>query len=157
MRPLTSDQWARNRGDSKPARSQVTERSRTEKKREEEKKKDEKKPDGQVVDVAKGNEEKAPDAKYLAEHDNKVQKETKAREQTPFYRNAMPQQTAPQAREGAGHESQEQAKQVGNNGIGADDRPMAPGDHKPAFEVPDAHRKQEIALKPEPDSQGLGP
>jgi TonB family protein len=157
MRPLTSDQWARNRGDSKPAKSQVTQRPPTEKKREEEKKKDEKKPDGQVVDVAKGNDEKAPDAKYLAEHDNKVQKETKAREQTPFYRNAMPQQTAPQAREGAGHQSQEQAKMTGNNGIGADDRPMTPGDHKPAFEVPDAHRKQEIALKQEPDSQGIGP
>jgi TonB family protein len=157
MRPLSSQQWTKNRGESKPARSQVTERPRLEKKREEEKKKDEKKPDGQVVDVAKGNDEKAPDAKYLAEHDNKVQKETKAREQTPFYRNAMPQQTAPQARDGVGHESQEQAKLSGNNGIGADDRPMTPGDHKPSFEIPDAKRKQEIALKTDPDSQGPGP
>ncbi|WP_224362335.1 energy transducer TonB family protein [Hyalangium versicolor] len=157
MRPLTADQWAKNRGESKPAKSQVTERPRLDKKKEEEKKKDETRPNGQVVDVAKGNEEKAPDAKYLAEHDNKVEKETKAKVQTPFYRNAMPQQTAPQNRDGAGQQSQEQPKLAGNNGIGADDRPMSPGDHKPKFEVPDAHRKQEIALKTDPDSKGPGP
>jgi TonB family protein len=154
MRPLTADQWAKNRGQSTPSKTQVTERPRAQEKKEE--KKDEKKPDGQVVDVAKGNEQKAPDAKYLAEHDNKVDKETKAREQTPFYRNAMPQRTAPQSREGAGREQIEQPKMAGNNGIGQDDRPMSPQDHKPSFEIPDAHRKQEIAMKTDPDSQGPG-
>ncbi|WP_224245303.1 energy transducer TonB [Hyalangium gracile] len=156
MRPLSADQWAKNRGESKPAKSTVTERPRLEKKKEEEKKKDEKRPDGQVVDVAKGNEQKAPDAKYLAEQDNKVEKETKAREQTPFYRNAMPQRTANQSRDGVGNQTEEQPQVAGNNGVGSDDQPMSPGDRKPAFEVPDAHRKQEIALKTEPDSQGPG-
>jgi TonB family protein len=156
MRPLSSNQWAKNRGPSKPSKSQVSERPRLQEKKEE-KKKDEKRPDGQVVDVAKGNEEKAPDAKYLAEHDNKVQKETRSKEQTPNYRNAMPQRTAPQTREGAGRDSEEPPKVAGNNGVGTDDLPMSPGDHKPAFEVPDAHRKQEIALKPNEDSSGLGP
>jgi TonB family protein len=155
MRPLTANQWAKNRGDSKPAKSQVTERQRLQEKKEE-KKKDEKRPDGQVVDVAKGNDQKAPDAKYLAEHDNKVQKETRAREQTPFYRNAMPEQTAPQAREGVGHEQAQQPKLAGNNGVGTEDQPMSPGDRKPAFEIPDAHRKQEIALKTDPDTVGPG-
>jgi TonB family protein len=155
MRPLTSQQWAQNRGASKLSKSQVSERPRVQEKKEE--KKDEKRPNGQVVDVAKGNDEKAPDAKYLAEHDNKVQKETRAKEQTPFYRNAMPQKTAPQNREGAGHESEEAPKVAGNNGTGADDRPMSPGNHKSAFEVPDAHRKQEIALKEDQDKSGLGP
>ena len=152
VRPLTAEQWAKNRGQSTP--SKATERPRAQEKKDE--KKDEKKPDGQVVDVAKGNEQKAPDAKYLAERDNKVDKQTKAREQTPFYRNAMPQQTAPQSREGAGQQQVEQPKVAGNNGLGQDDRPMSPQDNKPSFQIPDAHRKQEIALKTDPDSQGPG-
>lgn len=155
MRPLTAEQWAKNRGESKPSKSQVTERPRLQEKKQEEKK-DEKKPNGQIVDVAKGNDQKAPDAKYLAEHDNKVEKETRAREQTPFYRNAMPQRTAQQQREGEGKAQIEQPKLAGNNGTGLDERPMTPEDHKPSFEVPDAHRKQEIALKTDPDSQGPG-
>lgn len=154
MRPLTAEQWAKNRGPSATSKPQVTERPRAQEKKEE--KKDEKKPDGQVVDLAKGNDQKAPDAKYLSEHDNKVAKETKAREQTPLYRNAMPQQTAPQSRDGAGKQQIEQPKLAGNNGIGQDDRPMSPQDHKPSFEIPDAHRKQEIAMKTDPDSEGPG-
>jgi TonB family protein len=153
VRPLTAEQWAKNRGESKPSKSQAT--SRLQEKKQEEKK-DEKKPDGQVVDVAKGNDQKAPDAKYLAERDNKVDKETRAREQTPFYRNAMPQQTAQQQREGQGQAQIEQPELAGNNGAGLDDRPMTPQDHKPSFEVPDAKRKQEIALKTDPESQGPG-
>jgi TonB family protein len=154
MRPLTAQEWTKNRGDSRLSKSQTNERPRLQEKKEE--KKDEKKPKGQVVDVAKGNDQKAPDAKYLAEHDNKVQKETRAKDQTPFYRNATPQRTAPQSREGVGQETVEQPKVAGNNGVGTDERPMSPGDNKPAFEIPDAHRKQEIAMKTEPDARGPG-
>jgi outer membrane biosynthesis protein TonB len=42
-------------------------------------------PKGQVVDVARGNNQIAPDAKYLAETNNRVKKETRAREQTNKY------------------------------------------------------------------------
>src|SRR5262249_12112486 len=66
-----------------------------------EEKKPEKAPNGQVVDVAPGNNQEAPDAKYLAEHDNKVDKESRAKNQTPFYRNAMPQTTARESRDGS--------------------------------------------------------
>jgi TonB family protein len=156
MRPLSAEQWAKNRGESKPSKSQVTERPRLQEKKQEEKKKDEKRPEGQVVDVAKGNDQKAPDTEYLAEHNNKVDKETRAREQTPFYRNAMPQRTAPQQREGEGAAQVEQPKIAGNNGTGLDDRPMTAENHKPSFEIPDARRKQEIALKTDPDSEGPG-
>ncbi|WP_148273411.1 TonB family protein [Stigmatella aurantiaca] len=151
MRPLTAEQWAKNRGEAKPSRSQ-TERPRAQEKKEE--KKEEQKPKGQVVDVARGNEQKAPDAKYLAERDNKVDKETRAREQTPFYRNATPQRTAPQSREGDG-QSEEQPRLSGNNGVGSDDQPMSQGQSRPSFEVPNARRKQEIALKTDPE-QGPG-
>lgn len=154
MRPLTAEQWAKNRGESRPSKTQMAERPRAQEKKEE--KKEDKKPQGQVVDVARGNEQQAPDAKYLAERDNKVDKETRAKEQTAQYRNAMPQRTAPQAREGDGRESEQQPQVAGNNGIGTEDTPMSPGDSKPAFEIPDARRKQEIALKKRPDPQGPG-
>jgi TonB family protein len=42
-------------------------------------------PKGQVVDVARGNNQVAPDAKYLAETNNRVKKETRAKEQTNKY------------------------------------------------------------------------
>jgi TonB family protein len=154
VRPLTADQWAKNRGESRPSKSQATERPRAQEKKEE--KKVEKRPDGQVVDVARGNDQKAPDAKYLAERDNKVEKETRAKDQTPFYRNAMPQQTARQSREGSNASPVEQPSLAGNNGVGTDDRPMSQAENKAAFELPDARRKQEIALKTDPDSRGPG-
>ena len=151
MRPLNSEQWAKNRGESKPSKAQA-ERPRAQEKKEE--KKEEQKPNGQVVDVARGNEQKAPDAKYLAERDNKVDKETRAREQTPHYRNATPQRTAPQSREGTG-QTEEQPQVAGNNGLGSDDAPMSQGQSKPSFELPNSRRKQEIALKTDPE-QGPG-
>ncbi len=47
-------------------------------------------PHGQVVDVAEGNHQLAPDAKYLAESNNRVKHETRAREQTNHYSVAAP-------------------------------------------------------------------
>jgi len=74
-------------------------------------------PHGQVVDVAPGNGEVAPDAKYLAESANKVEKERRAKEQTPFYRNAMPRTTATNPQQGQGHDSVDKAQSAGNNGL----------------------------------------
>lgn len=45
-------------------------------------------PKGQVVDVAPGNEQIARDAKYLATTNNRVEKETRAKEQTNKYSRA---------------------------------------------------------------------
>ena len=74
-------------------------------------------PAGQVVDVAAGNDEKPADAKYLSEHDNSIAKETRAREQTPFYGKAMPRQTTVH-----GSDSKEQDNRIkGNQGTGTDD------------------------------------
>ena len=47
-------------------------------------------PAGQIVDVAPGNDQRSPDAKYLATTDNKVTKETKAKDQTNRYSRATP-------------------------------------------------------------------
>ncbi len=154
VRPLTAEEWSKNRGDSRSSKAQATERPRREEKKEE--KKDEKRPNGQVVAVEQGNEQKAPDAKYVAESDNKVEKETRAREQTPFYRNAKPQRTSPQAQQTPGQDSVEKPQVAGNGGLGQDDKPVSQGESKSSFEIPDVRRKQEIALKTDPDSQGPG-
>ena len=45
-------------------------------------------PKGQIVDVAPGNDQRSPDAKYLATTDNRVTKETRAKEQTNRYSRA---------------------------------------------------------------------
>lgn len=152
LRPLSAQDWARNRGQLNPNAPSLNQPL----KKKEEKKKPEKAPDGQVVDVAPGNKQEAPDAKYLAEHDNKVEKETRAKDQTPFYKNAMPRTTARQSREGSGQSEEQAAQLSGNNGQGADDRPMKEGGQKPAFELPDAKRKQEIAMKQDPNPEGPG-
>nr|WP_309897325.1 energy transducer TonB [Archangium sp.] len=154
LRPLSAQEWAKNRGPT-PQSSKTPQTGRpTEKKPEE--KKPEKLPKGQVVDVAPGNKEESPDAKYLAENNNKVEKETRAREQTPFYKNAMPQTTAPRMREGTGRSEEQEGSVAGNNGRGVDERPVAEGGKKPAFELPEAKSKQEIALKQDPNAPGPG-
>lgn len=153
VRPLTADQWAKNRGKANP-QSKVTERPKSQEKKPEEKK-PETDPKGQVVDVAPGNDQEAPDAKYLAESNNRVDKETRAREQTPFYRNAMPQRTAPQDQQGA--DTQAQTPRIaGNNGMGNDEKPMSEAGKKSALEIPDVRRKSEVAVKTDPNSRGPG-
>ena len=155
VRPLTADQWARNRGKADVnSKSQVAERPRVQEKKEEEKPDD--KPKGQVVDVAPGNDQVDPNAKYLAESNNRVEKETRAREQTPFYKNAMPQRTAPQDQAGVDSQPQQAPRIAGNNGMGNDDKPMSEGGQKPAFELPDARRKNEVAVKTDPNTRGPG-
>lgn len=68
MRTMSAKQWNKNRGSAqlpeKPAELH---------------------PKGQVVDVAPGNDRISPDAKYLAETNNKVEKQTRAREQSQKY------------------------------------------------------------------------
>ncbi|MFY0523809.1 energy transducer TonB family protein [Archangium gephyra] len=150
MRPMSAQEWAKNRG-PQPTNPQASPPGQ--KKPE---KKPEEKPKGQVVDVAPGNQQEAPDAKYLAEHNNKVEKETRAKDQTPFYRNAMPRTTARESREGSGASNETAPRVAGNNGTGADERPMKEGGKKSAFELPEAKKKQEIALKQDPDASGPG-
>ncbi|MFY1825449.1 energy transducer TonB family protein [Myxococcus fulvus] len=153
VRPMTESQWAKNRGQANTkTQPNLSNRPRVEEKKPEEKK-PETRPEGQVVDLAPGNEQEAPDAKYLAEHNNRVDKETRAREQTPFYRNAMPQRTAPQKQDGADVEPTA-PRIAGNNGMGNDDRPLAEGGQKFAFEIPDIHKKNEVKVKSDPTSPG---
>jgi len=47
-------------------------------------------PEGQIVDVAPGNDQRPKDAKYVAETNNTVKKETRAKQQTDKYSRATP-------------------------------------------------------------------
>jgi TonB family protein len=155
MRTLTAEQWAQNRGAAKTPSSQPAEVKKEEEKK---KKKNEKIPKGQVVAVPPGNKKESEDAKYLAESANTVEKESRAREQSPFYRNAMPRRTTPnQPVQGAGSDQVERAQIAGNNGTGNDDRPLdQKGESQRALEIPDIQPRQEIALKTPRDGEGPG-
>lgn len=74
LKRIDSRHWASNRGGAAPAVEKPEPLH----------------PKGQVVDVAPGNDQLSPDAKYLAMTDNKVTKETRAKEQTNRYSRATP-------------------------------------------------------------------
>jgi TonB family protein len=146
LRGVSSSQFEKNRGPAASAtrdeRKQVAKKDKPD-----EKKAQEKPPDGQIVDVAPGNQQVDPNSKYVAETNNVARKETRARDQSPNYRNAMPQRTAPQKVEGNGTAQSEKAQVSGNNGMGDDDRPLKEAAPKLAMQVPDLKKRQEIALK----------
>lgn len=98
-------------------------------------------PSGQVVDVAAGNDQKPTDSAYLAEHDNTVAKETRARETTPFYGKAMPKQTQVQP-----NETKEQAAKLkGNQGTGTEDKTKAEKTLAAEKAIPKSETKPKVA------------
>lgn len=155
LRGLSADQFARNRGDGRASPNNTTPMA----KRQEPPKPPEKKettPKGQVVDVAPGNSKESPDAKYLAESSNQTNKESRAKDQTAFYRNAMPRRTTNTPERSDGRDNVEKPQVAGNNGLAEDDRPLRdPKSRRSIFEVPDMKRRQEIAMR-EKAAQGPG-
>ena len=147
LRGLTSEEFEKNRGpEAKSDTSTLATKKAAEKKKEE--KKPEKMPAGQIVDVAPGNNKVDDKARYIAETNNVATKETRAKEQSNVYRNAMPQRTAPQKVDGNGTAQAEKAQKNGNNGIGDDDRPLLESAKpKQAIQVPDVKKRDEIAMK----------
>jgi len=153
LRPLTAEQWARNRGVKEVEGSERPRPPAPAPKPEPQR---EERPQGQVVAVAPGNNQLSPDAKYLAEKSNRVERESKARNQTAFYRNAMPRQTADTQRPDLGRDPTDRAQAAGNEGVGLDDRPLRQTDKRGAMEVPKAQARDRVALK-SPDATGPGP
>jgi TonB family protein len=151
LRAISAEQWAKNRGKDAPVELEPQHKLAAKDSQKQEEKKEKKKPEdiprGQIVDVAPGNGEIDENAKYIAETNNKAQKETRAKEQTAFYRNAMPWRTAPQRIDGNGFDVAAKAQRSGNDGLGDDDRPLRDQSAKLAFELPDVKRQQEVALK----------
>jgi TonB family protein len=153
LRSLTRDEWEHNRRvggrahDSARAAAPATER----------KEEPEKEPEGQVVDVAPGNHEESKDARFLAPTANQVEKETRAREQTAYYRNAMPRRTRQGQPDLEGADPVDQMTSGGNGGRGTDRAPEAdPGQQRAAMEVPSMRRREEIRMRDE-SGPGAGP
>ena len=153
FRPLSASQFDQNRGKDAPALAMREPKKRLEKPKE--KKVPEQAP-GQVVDVAPGNGEVSPDAKFAAETNNTVKKETRAKEQTAFYRNAMPRRTSTKAIDTKGSDPVEAAIVSGNNGVGQDDRPLRETPKAMALEIPNQQAKSELAIRA-PTAGGVGP
>jgi hypothetical protein len=154
LRGLSAREWAKNRGQTNAQSSEEAPSALAQRPKLPEQKKPEERPKGQVVDVAPGNGQEAPNAKYLAESSNRTDKETRAREQTAFYRNAMPRRTTNAPQQTTGRDNVEKPMVSGNNGLANDDRPLRDAKRKSVFEVPDVKRRQEVAVR---ESPGSGP
>ena len=137
VRTLSKEQWAKNRTPTATPKARKEEEAK-----------------GQVVDVAPGNNERPEDSRFLAERNNRVDKETRSRDQTNDYRNAMPQRTSSQKNESTGAREPQKATARGNRGLSDDPRPVALGAVRPAMEIPSAKRKGSIDLKPTPEGPG---
>ena len=148
LRAVTTEEWNRNRRVEGPDVGPTAELKEPE---------PEPSPEGQVVDVAPGNRKEPKDSDFLAPTANSVEKETRAREQTAFYRNAMPRRTRQGQEEQSGTDPVEQAISGGNGGREADRAPPAgEGPARAALEIPTLRRQEEIRFRDE-DGQGPGP
>ena len=158
MRGLSPEAWQKNRvQNEKSARPEPSAAPRALREAKKEPKREDKKPQGQVVATAPGNGQEDPTAKYLAESSNKTAAETRAKDQTAFYRNAMQQRTSPKAIEAQGKDNVDVPKLAGNGGQGADPSPSeSTAKQQAVFEVPDVKAHAEVALKQDPTTQGPG-
>ncbi len=146
---LPPSQWSENRSIGPKRPPNPTDQVPAPPKPTEEKKKEpEPLPKGQVVDVAPGNDQKPPeDSKYLAEHNNKVDRQTKSKDQTPFYKNAMPNRTTTlPPTETQGRDNVDKPQVAGNEGKSNDQRPEQQGKTAGHFEVPSVDKRDKVAL-----------
>jgi TonB family protein len=158
LRAVPESAWSRNR-QVRPGSNQVLPPPalRAEERALEEKAKErEPVPKGSVVDVAPGNGQKPDeDAKFLAETNNRVEKETRSRHSTLDYRNAAPKPSA-SVKQSESKSGQDQAKKeviAGNGGKGSEEDAPREGQKRFIFEVPSLEKKDRLALK----LDGLGP
>lgn len=104
---------------------------------------------GRVVDVAPGNGQAPNDeAKFLAESNNRVEKETVSRHRALDYKTARPQPTTQVRPHPAPAESAaERHAALGNGGKGHDDAPAREAQKRAAPEAPSAEQPQALALR----------
>ncbi len=159
LRSVSGSTWAQNRAlgpRPPPDKSQASALPKPVPPKPEVKKEPEPLPKGKVVDVAPGNDQKPDeDSKFLAEHNNRVDKETVSKDATPFYKNAMPRPSTnvkPSEDANGRDPAQQQAQAAGNLGKGDDDRPLKDGQRKGIFELPSIEKRDQLALK----FKGLG-
>ncbi len=107
---------------------------------------------GQVVDLPPSPDDRAPDhAKYLSEHNTRVEKETRSRYQSQHYQNAMNEPTTTKRGNVQGNVPPQhaQALEVGPQQPGKD-RTKAGQGQAQAFELPSAPQRDKVALRLDP-------
>ena len=149
LRGLSNQEWEANRRISSEPREAARASAKPKKKEE--------RPDGQVVDVAPGNDEQAEDAKYLADRNNRVKKQTRAREQTPFYQHALPMTSAPQASKGVEGGVAPVPSTAGNGGTGNENLLKPGGEARAALELPSSAARDRVALRDTESRDALDP
>jgi len=140
---VSSSQWSANRSIPDPTAPQL---KTAPKPPSPEQVKKEAMPKGQIVDVQAGNDQKPVDAKYLADHDNTVAKETRAREQSQNYKHAMAQKTTPVPAEKSLADPGGSKGEHGNGGKAKDTSAMRDGSHAGHFEIPTNQPRPELAM-----------
>ncbi len=121
-------------------------------KEREKKKKDDADPKGQVVDVPPMASDEAPeDARYLSEHNTKVERETRSRNQSQHYQNSMNERTVAKKGELAAPQEPSEAKalEIGPNVPSQDKKNQGQGQDT-TFELPRVKARDRLALKLDP-------
>ena len=150
LRALPQSAWAQNRRIQANPNAPNLAPSPPEEPRVEKRKEPEPMPKGRVVDVAPGNGvEPDDDARFLAERNNRVDKESLSRDRTLDYKNAMPKPstTLRPSEERGGHDAVEKDVIAGNGGRGADDRSPHGDQKKGLFELPSIQKRDRLALR----------
>ncbi|MCL2179016.1 MAG: TonB family protein, partial [Cystobacterineae bacterium] len=145
--------WQKNRGDSPPSPPPPLPPALVGKPPPPPPKAEQPFPNKQLVDVAPGNQHVDENAQYLAQTHNKVEKQTRARHQSPHYKNAAPKTTSSQEHP---HPSEGERIQLpGNKGLAMDDRPLSEGAASRAtLEIPTIASQSALEVKPNPLAMG---
>lgn len=111
---------------------------------------DPERPAGPVVATPPGNDEIPDDAAFAAETNNRVDRQTLARDRTHKWKNAQSRTTAEEDRQGQGTDAMAGTPSLeGNGGEGDDDRVrQEAGNTAPQMELPASAPRQEIAIRP---------
>lgn len=144
MRTISARQWAATRGQPRPEPPDAPKPPREEL------------PKGQVVGVAPGNRERPEDAKFLAESNNRVEKETQSKDRAEIAPNVTRQRTSQRPSDLGGDDDALAAQSAGNGGTGRDSAPAAEAAQKQArVDLPSSLRQDRLAMQtPEPEGRG---
>lgn len=110
---------------------------------------------GQVVETVPGNQQRSDDAKFAAESDNKVDRETISRDRRAGAQVTTPKSTAPKSEQVSGAPEAEGALAIGSGGVG--DQPgKAQAEEKAGnkVEIPSIEKRDEVSLRLSPDGVG---
>jgi len=151
--PLSEESWQKNRGDAPPSPAPPSPKALAKKAPPPAPQPEKPFPNQQLVDVAPGNRQIDEKAQYLAQTNNKVEKQTRAKNTTAHYKNAAPKTTS--AQEHPIHGEGERLQLPGNGGLAMDDRPLAKGAAaRAALEIPTIAHQSALEVKPNPLTLG---